>query len=235
MKTTRRQGIWLVILSVSFIFGGPIARSQSGVTLTGIVTDQSGAIVLGASVRLYSTKRFRETKVGSDAGFEFTNVDPGKYEMEVTSPGFNKMTKDIEISNKTPRPITVELRVGQGGHCQVTELAKGSFNAEADIFYVKRVDRVDVKGLVRDDLGSPLAGVTVKLEGSGPSATTVSNGKGEFEFSNLEPGKYILASSLGGFRDISRYLWITQENVTEVTVTLPDQRRVGCFELSGPM
>jgi hypothetical protein len=86
-----------------------------------------------------------------------------------------------------------------------------------------------------DDLGAPLAGITVKLEGFGPVQTTTSKKQGEFEFSNLEPGKYILASSLGGYWDIRRYLWVMQENLVSVTVTLPDQHRTGCFEESGPM
>jgi hypothetical protein len=93
---------------------------------------------------------------------------------------------------------------------------------------------VDVRGLVRDDLGSALAGVTAKLEGSGQIRTTVSNGRGEFEFNSAEPGKYVLTSSRAGFHDISRYLRIMQESLSKVIVTLPDIRRVPCFERSGP-
>lgn len=221
MKIKRRALIRLVPLLVGVLISTTIANSQSGVTLRGNVTDQTGGAISGALVRLYSTKGLSEIKAASDAKFEFTNVDPGKYELEVTSPGFKKMTKDIEIGDKTPAFLSIVLQVGSGGHCLVMGLGKGEFGAGADIFYVKRVDKVAVRGLVRDDLGSALAGVTVKLEGSGQFLTTVSNGGGEFEFSSVEPGEYILTTSQAGFHYISRFLWIMQENLSKVTVTLP--------------
>ena len=112
---------------VSVLISTPIAQSQSIVTLEGAITDQSGAPIPGVSVRLYSTKRLSEIKASSDAKFEFTNVDPGKYELEVTYPGFKKMTKDIEIADKNPAFLSIVLRVGEGGHCTVTELRKGEF------------------------------------------------------------------------------------------------------------
>jgi hypothetical protein len=230
----RRRVTCLLPLLMSVLISTPVAHSQSGATLSGNVTDQTGGAISGALVRLYSTKGLSEIEAASDAKFEFTNVDPGKYELEVTSPGFKKITKDIEIGDKTPAFLSIMLQVGSGGHCPVMELGKGEFGAGADIFYVKRVDKVEVRGLVRDDLGSALAGVTVKLEGSGQFRTTVSNGRGEFEFSNAELGKYILTSSRAGFHDISRYLWIMQEKLSKVIVTLPDIRRVPCFEGSGP-
>jgi hypothetical protein len=234
MKIERRPMFSLVPLLVGVLISTTIAHSQSGVTLRGIVTDQTGAAISGALVRLYSTKGLSEIKAASDAKFEFTNVDPGKYELEVTSPGFKKMTKDIEIGDKAPAFLSIVLQEGGGGHCTVMELGKGAFGAGADIFYVKQVDKVTVRGLVRDDLGSALAGVTVKLEGSGQFLTTVSNGGGGFEFSGVEPGKHILTASQAGFHVISRSLWIMQENLSKVTVTLPDIRRVPCFEDSGP-
>jgi hypothetical protein len=234
MKMARRRVICLLPLLISVLISTPIAHCQSGVTLSGNVTDQTGGAISGARVRLYSTKGLSETKVDGDAKFEFTSLDQGKYELEVKSTGFKTATKGIEISDRTPAFLSIVLQVGEGGHCPIMELGKGKFGGGADILYAKRVDKVDVRGMVRDDLGSALFGVTVKLEGSTRFRTTVSNGRGEFEFSSAEPGKYILISSRAGFHDISRYLWIMQENLSKVTVTLPDIRRVPCFEGSGP-
>jgi len=216
---------------------GPVAQSQSGVALTGKVKDQTGGGVQGASVRLYSIKGLRETKADIDAAFEFTHLDSGKYQIEVTFPGFFQVTQDIEISDQAPAPIGITLRVGFGGHCTVRGLSEGErfFSPGTDNSYVKRVDKIDVRGLVRDDVGSALAGAAVKLDRGGQIRMATSNTKGEFEFSGVEPGKYILTSSQTGFWDISRYLWIMQENLAKVTVTLPDKYRVPCFEGSGPI
>jgi hypothetical protein len=228
----------LAPLLVGVLISAPVVRSQSGVTLSGNVMDVSGGIVPGASVQLYSVKGFRETKTNNRATFEFVNVDPGKYELEVTSPGFRSVTiKDIEIIDKTPEPLSIKLHVGSGGHCTVMGLGgpgESRFSAGANISYEERVDKVDVRGLVRDDLGSALVGVKVKLEGGGQIRTAVSNGRGEFEFSGVDPSKYTLTSSQVGFWDISRYVWIMQKNLSRVIVTLPDKRRVPCFEFSGP-
>jgi len=226
-----------MLLLAGILVNGSVAQSQSGVALTGKVKDQSGGGVQGASVRLYSAKGLRETKADIDGAFQFTHVDPAKYQLEVTFPGFFQVTQDIEISDKPPAPIGITLRVGFGGHCTVRELREGEkfFSPGTDNSYVKRVDKIDVRGIVRDDVGSALAGVAVKLVGSGQIRMAISNTKGEFEFSGIEPGKYVLTSSRTGFWDISRYLWIMQENMTKVTVTLPDQYRVPCFEGSGPI
>ena len=226
----------LLSLFLAIPLSAPVARSQSGVTLRGNVTDDSGGGVQGALVHLYSAKRFVESKADYDGAFEFLNIDPGQYEVEVISPGLKRVIKNIEVSSKTPAPVSIRLHVGVVGHCGVRGLRQGErfFSPGVDVSYVNRVEKVDVRGLVRDDLGSALAGVTVQLEVGGPSQIAVSNSRGEFEFSSVEPGKYILASSQAGFWDILRYLWITQENAAKVIVTLPDKVRVPCFEGSGP-
>jgi hypothetical protein len=237
VKIARCRVICLLPLFVSVLFNTPIAYSQAGVTLSGNVTDQTGGIISGALVRLYSIKGLSEIRAASDAKFAFSTLTPGKYELEVTSRGFKSVAKNIEISDKTPAFLSIVLQVGEGGHCTAMGLGgpgESKFSAGVDISYVKRIDMVDVRGIVRDDLGSALAGVTVKLKGTGPFSTSVSNGKGEFEFSSVEPGKYILTSSQAGFYDISRYLWIMQENLSKVIVTLPEIRRVPCFEQSDP-
>jgi Carboxypeptidase regulatory-like domain len=228
----------VALLLVSFVFIIPIARSQPGITFTDIVKDEGGAPVVGASVRLYSSKRVQETIANNEGRFEFANVEPGKYELEVRSPGFNSVTfKDIEISDRPAELPPIKLRVGSGGHCMVTGLGgpgESRFSGGIEISYEKRLDRIELRGLVRDDLDAALVGVNVKLEMGNSSRTAVSNSKGEFEFSGVEPGKYILTSSEDGFWDISRYVWIAQENLSRVIVTLPNIRRVGCYEFSGP-
>lgn len=237
MRGPGRAVILLVPILARLFISASLAYGQAGVVLSGNVTDDSGGAVSGALVHLYSAKGVREIRANFDGVFQFAQVIPGKYELDVTFPGFKQATQDIEVSEKSPGPIALRLHVGDGGHCTVRGLREGErfFSPGSDNTYVMRVDNVDVRGLVRDDLGAPLAGVAVKLMGGGPIHATVTSGKGEFEFSGVKPGKYILTSSQDGSWDISRYLWITQENLTKVTVTLPDKYRVPCFEGFGPI
>ncbi|KAF0190621.1 MAG: Cna protein B-type domain-containing protein [bacterium] len=57
-----------------------------------------------------------------------------------------------------------------------------------------------VKGQVLDESGASLAGADVTLtESSGKSLQTISSEKGEFEFSSVSTGAYILKVSVLGF------------------------------------
>ena len=92
----------------------------------------------------------------------------------MTFRGFKKVTKNIEISDKAPAFLSIVLQRRRWGTLHrhgIRGSNESKFSPGADISYVKRVDKVDVRGLVRDDLGSALAGVTVKLKGTGPFRT----------------------------------------------------------------
>ena len=55
----------------------------------GVVTDSSGAVVVGARVALTSdTGVRRETETGGDGGYKFALLGPGSYRLEVTLSGF---------------------------------------------------------------------------------------------------------------------------------------------------
>lgn len=54
---------------------------------------------------------------------------------------------------------------------------------------------VEVKGIVRNDKGEPLEGVTLLIKGSTKGRTTDKNG--EFEFKDIEPGTVLVVSAVG--------------------------------------
>jgi hypothetical protein len=57
-------------------------------------------------------------------------------------------------------------------------------------------------GVVTDDQGAPLPGVTVTLSGSGAPSVQVTNAQGQFRFLGLGPGSYNLRAELEGFSTI---------------------------------
>jgi hypothetical protein len=59
-----------------------------------------------------------------------------------------------------------------------------------------------INGVVRDDQGGVLPGVTVLLEGQGPSRTFITEGDGQYRFLNVPPGSYNVTVSLAGFRTV---------------------------------
>ena len=73
----------LLILSAS-------ALAQSTATLSGIVTDPSGAVVPNAEVNVTSlaTGVDRVTSTNTDGLYSFPALQPGDYKLQARSPGF---------------------------------------------------------------------------------------------------------------------------------------------------
>src|SRR5258708_11725975 len=89
MQTGRFFSCFAFCLLATLLISGAMAQTTSG-TITGTVTDQSGAIVPGAKITLIdeATKELHET-VGSDSGeFVFAAVRPSTYTIAVEKAGF---------------------------------------------------------------------------------------------------------------------------------------------------
>jgi len=103
--------LMLLCLSVSFA----IAQATNTGTVTGTVTDQSGAVVPGATVTLtdVSTNAARTTETSTTGQYVFVNVSPGSYNITASKTGFDL----AKIANQTVQVGTqstanFKLRVG---------------------------------------------------------------------------------------------------------------------------
>ena len=83
----------LFALSI-FVLSAGIAHAQSGTTgVSGIVVDQTGSAVPGATVRLTNPEKgFNRSVVTNDSGrYNFASISPDTYRLEVEAPGFKKL------------------------------------------------------------------------------------------------------------------------------------------------
>ena len=80
----------------------------------------------------------------------------------------------------------------------------------------------EIRGVATDDTGGVLPGATIELTDSlgAPIAKTETDGLGHFVFRNVAPGRYMLLTSLAGFRDASRPVTVTNAIALEVTVRM---------------
>ncbi len=81
-------------LVLAFLFAVPVYSQglQTG-AITGVVTDQGGSLVKGATVDVISEttgRSVRTVTVGDDGDFTATLLPPGTYRLEVTSANFKK-------------------------------------------------------------------------------------------------------------------------------------------------
>lgn len=118
----------MFVAALCLFLGSAVAFAQTGATgtLTGVVTDSSGASIAGATVEVTDsgTKKVRTVTTNGEGGFTIPLLDPGAYEVKVTAPQFKTYsTKDIKIEVGRDYRLNVELNPGDVG--EVIEVSAG--------------------------------------------------------------------------------------------------------------
>ena len=91
------------------------AQSTNTGTVAGVVTDSSGAVVLGATVTLTdkATNIARTTPTNKDGRYIFVDVNPGIYNIAISKPGFaTTKAENQEVKVGTSLTIDLSLQVG---------------------------------------------------------------------------------------------------------------------------
>ena len=111
-----RSGLRLVTVIVSLVALQTLVWAQTGTTsLRGTVTDKSGATVAQAKVRLTNPERGleRTTTSGPTGEFEFLQLQPNTYQLNVEMTGFRKYEqKNVQLLVDVSATIKVTLDVG---------------------------------------------------------------------------------------------------------------------------
>jgi hypothetical protein len=104
--------IALVVLAVSVM---PSAFAQFNASLSGTVTDSTGAVIPNATVTLRNTEtQLLRTTTSSGAGtYQFSELPPGDYALNGTANGFQETSLDhVTLVAETPRNIDLKLQIG---------------------------------------------------------------------------------------------------------------------------
>jgi len=104
------------------------AQAASSTSIAGVVTDSTGAVVAGASVKITDKATNTPRSIASnDTGrYFFANVVPGDYEVAVSKTGF-RTTKTI-VTASIGEPLTVDLKLELGSVSETVEVTAS--NAE---------------------------------------------------------------------------------------------------------
>src|SRR6185312_14308294 len=105
----------LFLLPLLFVLGGVGAFAQANSTVTGIVTDQSGAVVSGAQIDLTDTATgaTKTATTGETGLYSISTLNAGSYDMKVTAKGFQTFAqKGIVVNISATFRVDVKLTVG---------------------------------------------------------------------------------------------------------------------------
>jgi len=109
---------------VTITFCLPLRSAEVTATLSGTVTDPTGAVISGASVTLVNTatNAARSMRTGSDGAYLFTLVPIGSYRLSVEQSGFSKYVREgIVLSVNQNAKLDITLQVGASN--QVVEVS----------------------------------------------------------------------------------------------------------------
>jgi len=96
----------LLILAVSLAFGG----QQEDVH--GTVTDETGAIIVGAKITLDDGHGHKQTAASDEGGhYRFAAVAPSIYTLTVSAQGFADFSQSIDLTSKRTAPLNITLKV----------------------------------------------------------------------------------------------------------------------------
>ncbi len=108
--------LWVISLSLIFLSGDPSAWAQlAGATLSGEVSDRSGAIIASASVtiRNTATDEVRNVTTNERGLYNAPSLQPGIYSVTVSAPGFaTRVERDLRLTVGAIRQLDVSLTIG---------------------------------------------------------------------------------------------------------------------------
>ena len=116
----------LVILAVT-VAASPAKAQVSGATLSGTITDPSGAAIAGAKVSIANraTGENREVTTNAAGFYAAPNLLPGLYEVTASASGFSTAKQsDLTLTVGAEQVLNLGLKIGQASQTVVvTEAA----------------------------------------------------------------------------------------------------------------
>ncbi|MGO9316668.1 MAG: carboxypeptidase regulatory-like domain-containing protein [Terracidiphilus sp.] len=111
----RQAKYWIILLPLILVLACVGAYAQANSEITGIVTDQTGAVVGGASITLIDPATgIAHTTASSGAGlYDFSGLNPANYNLKVAAKGFqNYVQTGIVVNVSGTFTVNVKLTVG---------------------------------------------------------------------------------------------------------------------------
>jgi len=112
-----RGPIFRLFAFLSILFAASSLLAQSGSnsgTVSGTVTDGSGAVVIGAEVSIANpvSGLSRTATTDKTGHYVFTNLPFNPYHLTISAPGFSAYSRDVDVRSSVVQSLTDALKVG---------------------------------------------------------------------------------------------------------------------------
>ncbi len=131
------------LLALNLVWACVGASAQANSELTGIVTDQTGAVVAGAKIVLIdpATELSKTTESGSTGLYDISGLNPANYNLKVTANGFGAFVQNgIAINVSSTSRVNVKLTVG--AESQTVTVEAGALTVQTDSNVVQHRDQL---------------------------------------------------------------------------------------------
>ena len=129
-----RQAIYrLFLLPLLFVLACAGAFAQSNSEITGIVTDQTGAVVAGAKITLSDpdTGSVKSSVSGGTGLYNIPGLNPANYNLKVSAKGFQTYAQNNVIVNVSST-IRVDVKLTIGAESQTVTVEADALAVQAD-------------------------------------------------------------------------------------------------------
>ena len=119
----RRQPLILLIASAVLTFALPSFAQQDTATITGLITDQSGAVVPGAAITVTNVETNISVRTQSDSAGAYVvpSLRPGEYSVTTERSGFPKVVR-TGITLQIAQVARIDVTLQTGGLAETVEV-----------------------------------------------------------------------------------------------------------------
>ena len=171
-----RQQSFLLLLSCVLAFSAsptPASAQGNSGTVSGLVTDPTGALIPNASVTISNPVSGYTRSVTADSAgqWRFPNVPFNSYRVSATMAGFTSTSQSVDINSVVP--VAVQLQLGIAGSNTVVNVTSAGDLVENDSTMHTDVDRSTIDKLPLESASSQLSSIVTLAS---PGVAADSNG-----------------------------------------------------------